>query len=610
MTLSNVIRALNKNSVFRFFSSVRLAVPLMIVIIVSVAAGTIFESLYNSAYARLAVYNTWWFASLMVLLWLNIFCAMMSRYPWKKHHTGFVITHIGLLTLLFGGYLTGTYGIDGTLQIPEGQSNSVLVLPRLRLAYQLQNSPTPQFVVFERSLNERSGSSLDHLNSALGHVFTVEKFVPFAQVERSYASAKEVSADDPVSVSFVLKNKFFNVNEWLHSADKAEMQLGPATLKLIKGNAPPVADKKSKTVSKAVTAKPMAEGAERLLIRDKATGQDLKTVTLAQLKKGAVQVNGVTIKLKNRFVHAVVRENRIGDDPASEVNPALEITLQKQGEEQRDVVYAKYADFSLNKKGNFGLSFQYEASAAPPAETGAPAMAGMGGGGGPNGNTVEFYYSPEKPKQVHVVLIKNQERVAEKVMSEGDAFDTPWMGMTIFVGSIVPGSRAVTEAKAVKPEPGQELPPSAVFVKPAGQGEGFWLSLGETKELELAGRPAIIGFTNETLELPFELKLEKFTKVDYPGTNTAMSYESLVELSRDKSLHKISMNEPLYEGGFTLYQSSYSLNPGQPPVTILSVNRDPGRPVKYGGSIVLAIGIITFTLMRSRVYRSYGKDLK
>ncbi len=43
MTLSNVIRTLNKNSVFRFFSSVRLAVPLMIVIIVSVAAGTVFD---------------------------------------------------------------------------------------------------------------------------------------------------------------------------------------------------------------------------------------------------------------------------------------------------------------------------------------------------------------------------------------------------------------------------------------------------------------------------------------------------------------------------------------------------------------------------------------
>lgn len=602
MTLSNVIQRLNKNSVFRFFSSVRLAVPLMILIIVAVATGTIFESLYNSAYARLAVYNTWWFAVLMVLLWLNIFCAMMSRYPWKKHHTGFVITHIGLLTLLFGGYLTGAYGIDGALQIPEGQSNSVIVLPRLRLAYQLQSSPTPQYVVFERSLNERSGASLDHLNSALGHMFTVERFVPFAQVERSYASEKNASREDPVSLSFVLKSRFFNVNEWLHSAEKAEMQLGPATLRLIKGEPPPLGAQKLKTETKAAVKAKM-DAPERLVIRDKATGQDLKTVTVSALKKNGVVVNGVTIKLKNRFAHAVVRENKIGEDPQSEVNPALEITLQKGDEEQRDVVYAKYADFSLNKKGNFGLSFQFEAAVAPDISDLAPAMGGVGSGGGPNGNTVEFYYSPEKPKQVHVVLIKNKERVGEKLMSEGDAFETPWMGMTIFVGSIVPGSRPVTEAKAVKPEPGQELPPSAVFLRPAGQSDGFWLSLGETKELELAGRPAIVGFTNETLELPFELKLEKFTKVDYPGTNTAMSYESLVELSRDKSLHKISMNEPLYESGYTLYQSSYSLNPGQPPMTVLSVNRDPGRAVKYGGSLILAIGIITFTLMRSRVYK-------
>lgn len=592
MNLSNLIAHLNRTRVFRFLSSVRLAVPLMIVIIIAVAAGTIYESLYNAAYAKLAVYNTWWFALIMVLLWLNIFCAMMSRYPWRKHHTGFVVTHIGLLTLLFGGFLTGYYGVDGSLEIPEGQSNSVIVLPRFRLAYQMQNSPTPQVVVFDRTLSERSGSDLDYLNKALGHVFTVERFIPFAKVDRSYASAKEGASEGPVSVSFVLKSSFFNVSEWLHSADRAEMQMGPATIRLKIGA--PVLEAKSDVV--APKSAPTKKVAEVLLIKDKKTGQLLREVAVAQMIKSAVTVNGVTVQIKNRFTHAVVRQNKIGDDPESEPNPALELTLQKGGKTQRDVVYAKFADFSLNKEGNFDLSFEYQAAVAPQASE-------VSSGGGPNGNTIEFYFSPESPKSVHVVLSKDNKRVADKVLAEGDTFTTPWMGMTIYLGAIVPGSRPVTDVRAVKPEPGQELPPSAVFLKPAGATDGFWLTLGESKEMEIAGRPAIVGFGQETLELPFSLRLEKFTKFDYPGTNTALSYESLVELSRDKSLHKISMNEPLYEAGFTLYQSSYSLNPGAPPITVLSVNRDPGRGVKYAGSLILSVGVVIFTLMRSRYYR-------
>jgi hypothetical protein len=75
-----------------------------------------------------------------------------------------------------------------------------------------------------------------------------------------------------------------------------------------------------------------------------------------------------------------------------------------------------------------------------------------------------------------------------------------------------------------------------------------------------------------------------------------------VKLETDQSVHLISMNEPLKVEGFTLYQASYIMNPGQPPVTVLSVNRDPGRPIKYLGSLILAFGFIIFTLMRSRFY--------
>lgn len=98
--------------------------------------------------------------------------------------------------------------------------------------------------------------------------------------------------------------------------------------------------------------------------------------------------------------------------------------------------------------------------------------------------------------------------------------------------------------------------------------------------------------------------MQKFVKQDYPGTETPLSFESYVDAG--DGVQRIAMNEPLKRDGFTLYQASYVMNENGPPDSILSVNRDPGRPVKYTGSLILAIGIVTFTLQRSRWFGRQG----
>jgi hypothetical protein len=55
----------------------------------------------------------------------SILCAMMKQYPWKKHHAGFVMAHIGILTLLAGSLLSLRLGLDGNLALFE---DAVLVI--------------------------------------------------------------------------------------------------------------------------------------------------------------------------------------------------------------------------------------------------------------------------------------------------------------------------------------------------------------------------------------------------------------------------------------------------------------------------------------------------
>ena len=99
-------------------------------------------------------------------------------------------------------------------------------------------------------------------------------------------------------------------------------------------------------------------------------------------------------------------------------------------------------------------------------------------------------------------------------------------------------------------------------------------------------------YANKTYDLGFDLELIDFRMTKYQGSEKAKSYESEVHL-KDKTI-LISMNEPLKHGGYTLYQSSFepSKDGGEPVVSILSVNRDPGRVLKYLGSALIVAGII------------------
>ncbi len=601
-----IIKRLNQNKFFKLTSSIRLAVPVMLGLIVAIAVGTVLESNHNAEYAKIALYDAWWFNTLLSLLALNVFCSMMSRYPWKKYQIGFVMTHVGILILLGGSWLTKIYGIDGSLQVQEGESQNVVVLPRLMLGYQFEGSAALNSSVFSKTLYDQDEDDLSAINQALGHMIRAKNFIPFAEIEKGYSSAQE-PGKGAVGSSFGLKSAFFDVKEWLHSEENPEMQMGPAHLKLVVEDVASLIEKPSGKSSKS------SSSLDGDIVTIQGPQGKPKDFTFSQLKKG-VDFNGVQVRLEKVYDRAMVAENKIleNQDPASPLNKAAELSLEKNGKKIREVLYAKYPGFSISKEGTFDLKLSLLSSAGEiksalpaghpvidPGEvtTEAPSM--------PGGNLIEFRVARDQPDRVRIVLKKKGEVVLEKVMKEGDTFTTPWMGMQLFVGSISFGSKSQVQVKSIRPLPGKNLPPSAIFLEPVGSAEGFWLPQGEVKQVNLGGRPATVVFANETLTLPFQLRLEQFSKKDYPGTETPYSYESLVTNFKDQKKTLISMNEPLKEEGYTLYQASFSLVPGQKPVSILSVNRDPGRPIKYLGSAILILGIITFTLMRSRLNRKY-----
>ncbi len=117
---------------YEFLASLQFAVVLISLLATVLGVGTFVESGFGTEAVKFGVWNTWWFTLLNALLAVSIFSAAAIRYPWKRHQTGFVITHIGLLVLLAGCLMSQRGGIDAQIPLIEGD--------RGRLAYEDSHS--------------------------------------------------------------------------------------------------------------------------------------------------------------------------------------------------------------------------------------------------------------------------------------------------------------------------------------------------------------------------------------------------------------------------------------------------------------------------------------
>jgi hypothetical protein len=101
-------------------ASLQLAVVLLALLCVVLAWATFVESEYGTPAVRFGVYDTWWFIGLNGLLGLNVLAAALIRWPWKRHQTGFVVIHGGILVLLAGCVVGVVGGVDAKLPVAEG----------------------------------------------------------------------------------------------------------------------------------------------------------------------------------------------------------------------------------------------------------------------------------------------------------------------------------------------------------------------------------------------------------------------------------------------------------------------------------------------------------
>ena len=213
----------------------------------------------------------------------------------------------------------------------------------------------------------------------------------------------------------------------------------------------------------------------------------------------------------------------------------------------------------------------------------------------------EIFFTPASDETMkYVVFQKDQEQpIKSGTIKEG--------------GSFVPGWKMPMEVRALRFLPEAEetwdladrtstTPLTTSAAKIEFNGSEHWILLNDTLKLFAPDAVYVISYGNRRVDLGFAITLKNFQIEKYPGTTRPASYRSVVSVPNIAD-HEISMNEPLKYAGYTIYQASFDNDPntGEPAASVFSVNQDPGRWVKYLGSLIMSIGIILLFYFKQKV---------
>ncbi len=217
------------------------------------------------------------------------------------------------------------------------------------------------------------------------------------------------------------------------------------------------------------------------------------------------------------------------------------------------------------------------------------------------GNVIVFSTNPslakkdeKNPEQFQYQIYRGKEnrQTLKGTTRVGDLITTGWMDIQVRILSYLPqAKREVTYRPVEAPTP---LTQAAMRV--SFNGEPYWVGHNSMVKIYSDDKVYYVTYGNQRLDLGFNIHLKDFRVGRYQGTRRAMTYESDVEVDGITNGGKpitISMNNPLKHGGYTFYQSSFDEDDkGNPTVSVLSVNKDPGRVLKYLGSFMIVFGAV------------------
>lgn len=572
-------------------ASLRLAVTLLVVLAAVLAWATIIESAHDREYAQWYVYRSSWFVGLLAVLAANILAATLIRFPWKWSQAGFVIAHAGLLVLLVGSIQTLRGGIEGRLLVAEGErANDIVLNQRSKITAHWQKLGGDYIVGFGFDGGPTDWSEDDTLDFGVadGIGIKVLKYYPHARRQTQWAASDAKTDWGALRLEVLAPEGAPVGDEWLGgNAFGSEMIVGPSRFVLL----PVAAD----TMLEDFLKPPVRdELPEQGLLAAHYDGQS-KHIPVGENIGKRVELGDLEVEIAEYHPNARPagggRFDSAGDQPK---NPLVEIRVHTADDKEpiRQIAFAKLP--LLNLDGVHGWRCPVKFWYHHPAVTPAPGA--------------EFLQAPDRKLYCRAVVEGAYQDPRE--VKQGDEIELG-AGFKLVLQEYLPRARQeVSFVPVAKSAGGDQLEAAAQVEVLAGDvTQRVWLKRNDDRHgfarLPTPDGSLLLTFGYESLPLGFSLELVDFQREQNPGGMGDASFASVVRLIDEASgideERTIAMNQPLTHGKFTFYQSSFMEQPGQGDLSVLSVAYDPGRGLKYAGSLMICAGTFLMFYVRSLV---------
>ncbi|WP_165226642.1 cytochrome c biogenesis protein ResB [Aquisphaera insulae] len=608
-------------AVYRFLASLKLAVIGLGSLAAALAFATWLESRYGTATVQDYVYRSTWFALLLGFLAVNIFCAAAIRFPWKRRQTGFVVTHLGLLVLIAGSYVSFRTADEGEVVMLEGETKSQLLrlqdsVIRLREVDPKTGEPgTPREFHFAPG-PFAWGNGQARLNNLMD--FTLNGLTDGRLPAPSSAGEVLSEPGDPVKV--VIKT-------FLPAA-------GPATLHESDPSGVPMA-----RMQLEFKAPGMPQAREAFMSEDDQWfALDRRFYRVARTEIGGREAPALV-------AFAYVDRPELVEDflkPPMDAGPrglarfryadkagkprTFDLALRDQEgktitlpDSDLSVLVEKVADFPTNDGGLFRVLgeaavpvgiFEIRKGSGPPVKHWALGSLPMIPNVAPNTEDPAAPM-PQPLASIHLMVVPDLDpklsgrmgqievlagpdgklfyrvfgrgKDGKTVLRSAGPVDlkkaTPALGggdMPMFINFRVDDylpsgvERRIYEPVYLpKAQMDQAIPAALLELSTGDATREVWVRRDDSTEapafqpIQLGDRVFQLAYDVDRQPLGFQLKLDKFEVGFSPGTENATKFESQVELTdesrgiKDRP-HLISMNEPMTHRGYTFYQMRYS----------------------------------------------------
>lgn len=587
--------------VFPLLASLKLAVVLLVVLAAVIATATVLEADHGRPYAQWYVYHSGWFCTLLAVLGVNIFCGAASRWPWKRHQTGFVITHGGLLVLLAGSIQSFVGGVEGQVTLHEGETTTKMTLShqsQITARWLDKTEEAPYEFTFEPGpVSWREGTNL-YLGGVDGVAVRVRHYLSHARPVEDWVADESGVGGPLVRVAVQGPPGSAPLEHVLADQDYGdEWNLGPMRVQLQKATTAAMLDH---------FLKPPADplGTNGVLYAYHRGGVERIDVDKSLKKKVPLGDMGIAVELAEYIPNAKSdAHSRFQSAGTAPRNPLLELKVHVPGEPLplRQLAFAKSPLLTLD--GVYGtvcpVKFQYRHPAVKPSPGVELLQAEDGklygrlvtsGGVEPKGEVTAG----------SVVAVSNNFRVS---IAEYMRHARP---------KITFAPEEVEEDEKPKSDAAVE-----VEVWAAGVAQTLWLQRGDaaygTRTVVTPDGPLQLTFGQGEAPLGFSVRLINFRRDVNPGGVGNATFASTVRVLDDArgvdEEHAVSMNEPLTYKRLTFYQASFNESGHGPKTSTFSVAYDPGRTAKYAGSLMICFGIATMFYMRAYFFRQVPRML-